>query len=150
MSASEAKYNLLPTVKGLISGRWTANGELYNDEASSDEMPSWHTDFAPVAAGATYTFTVYHVSDASKVSYPNLCFFDASKNFLTRAVNAATAEIVTGGSNTWTIDAPTGAAYASASLQDNTRVMLVEGSTPAAWAPAADETLSGGGCSHER
>ena len=28
--------------------------------------------------------------------------------------------------------------------------MLVEGDTPAAWAPAEGETLAGGGCSHER
>ena len=30
------------------------------------------------------------------------------------------------------------------------RPMLVEGSTPVAWAPAEGETLAGGGCSHER
>lgn len=29
-------------------------------------------------------------------------------------------------------------------------VMLVEGDTPAAWAPAEGETLAGGGCVHER
>lgn len=29
-------------------------------------------------------------------------------------------------------------------------VMLVEGDTPAAWAPADGETLAGGGCVHER
>lgn len=29
-------------------------------------------------------------------------------------------------------------------------VMLVEGTTPAAWAPAEGEELAGGGCSHER
>lgn len=28
--------------------------------------------------------------------------------------------------------------------------MLVEGDTPAAWAPAEGETLAGGGCAHER
>ena len=138
-------YNLLLTVKGLISGRWSADGGLYNDEESKYEMPSWHTDFVPVAAGATYTFTIYHVSDAANPAYPNLCFFDASKNFLTRTVNATTADIVTGGSRTWTIDAPAGAAYASASLQDNIRVMLVEGTTPAAWAPAEGEEIAGGG-----
>lgn len=128
-----------------MSGRWTNNGELYNDSIGNGEMPSWHTSFEPVTAGATYTFTVYHVTDAAKPAYPNLCFFDGSKNFMTRAVSAATQGIVTGGSKTWTIDAPTGAAYVSASLQDNTRVMLVEGTTPAAWAPADGESLAGGG-----
>lgn len=30
------------------------------------------------------------------------------------------------------------------------RFMLVEGTTPAAWAPAEGETMAGGGCVHER
>lgn len=30
------------------------------------------------------------------------------------------------------------------------RLMLVEGDTPAAWAPAEGESLAGGGCVHER
>ena len=29
-------------------------------------------------------------------------------------------------------------------------IMLVEGTTPAAWAPAEGEELAVGGCSHER
>lgn len=50
-----------------------------------------------------------------------------------------------------TLTAPDNAVYVAASWADgNTRLMVVEGLTPAAWAPAAGETLFGGGCSHER
>lgn len=44
-----------------------------------------------------------------------------------------------------TLTAPEGAKYVAASWADgNRRPMLVEGDTPAAWAPAEGETLSGG------
>lgn len=50
-----------------------------------------------------------------------------------------------------TLTAPAGAEYVVASWADgNRRPMLVEGTTPAAWAPAEGETLAVGGCSHER
>jgi hypothetical protein len=50
-----------------------------------------------------------------------------------------------------TLTAPAGAKYVAASWADgNRRPMVVEGTTPAAWAPADGETLAGGGCSHER
>lgn len=50
-----------------------------------------------------------------------------------------------------TLKAPEGAEYVVASWSDGQRrPMLVEGTTPAAWAPAEGEELAGGGCSHER
>lgn len=50
-----------------------------------------------------------------------------------------------------TLTAPAGAKYVAASwVNGNRRPMVVEGSTPAAWAPAEGEMLAGGGCVHER
>jgi len=50
-----------------------------------------------------------------------------------------------------TLTAPAGAKYVAASWADgDRRPMVVEGDTPAAWAPAEGETLAGGGCVHER
>lgn len=47
-----------------------------------------------------------------------------------------------------TLTAPAGAKYVAASWADgNRRPMVVEGDTPAAWAPAEGETLAGGGAS---
>lgn len=42
------------------------------------------------------------------------------------------------------------AAKKGATVDYRMRFMLVEGTTPAAWAPAEGEELAGGGCSHER
>jgi hypothetical protein len=59
--------------------------------------------------------------------------------------------VVAGNSFVRTLTAPEGAEYVVASWADgNRRPMLVEGTEPAAWAPADGETLAGGGCSHER
>lgn len=50
-----------------------------------------------------------------------------------------------------TLTAPEGAEYVAASwAEGNRRPMLVEGDTPAVWAPAEGESLAGGGCVHER
>lgn len=102
------------------------------------------TQRAKCVPGKTYTFSIvtnvtgevcfgFYLADGSVVCPSGYREFPAGKSVVE------------------TLTAPAGAEYVAASWKDgNRRPMLVEGTTPAAWAPAEGETLAGGGCVHER
>lgn len=107
------------------------------------EKGNW-TQRAACTPGKTYTLsTVTNVAG-------EVCFgFYLSDGTLVRPSGYNVFSANTNVSETLT--APKNAEYIAASWADgNRRPMVVEGTTPAAWAPAEGETLSGGGCSHER
>ena len=131
-------YNLLPAggVKGyrLVQGHeWPGGAEPNN----------W-TQRAACVPGKAYTFSIvtdvagevcfgFYLADGSLVRPKGYEWFAAGKSVVR------------------TLTAPEGAEYVAASWADgNRRPMVVEGTEPAAWAPAEGETLAGGGCFHER
>lgn len=96
------------------------------------------TQRAACTPGKTYTLSI--VTDVAG----EVCFgFYLADGSVTRPCGYE--EFPAGKSVVKTLTAPEGAKYVAASWVDgDRRPMLVEGDTPAAWAPAEGETLAGG------
>lgn len=107
------------------------------------ESNNW-TQRAACVPGKTYTLSIvtdvagavcfgFYLADGSLVRPKGYEWFDAGTSVVR------------------TLTAPEGAEYVAASwAEGNRRPMVVEGTEPAAWAPAEGETLAGGGRSDER
>lgn len=138
MSGEYTVYNLLPP--GCTSGYRLVSG--YKWPGYPD--PGHWIQRTKCTPGKAYTLSCIPEKDGE------MCFgFYLSDGSCTRPngyewYNAGSKVVRT-------LTAPENAAYVAASWVDgNTRPMLVEGTTPAAWAPAEGEELAGGGCVHER
>ena len=131
-------YNLLPP--GAVKDHRLGDGFEW---PGFYEQKNW-TQRVKCVPGKTYTFSIITGVEGE------VCFgFYLSDGTLTRP--SGYRIFSAGKSVVETLTAPKNAEYIAASWADgNRRPMLVEGTEPAAWAPAEGETLAGGGCSHER
>lgn len=128
------------TVYNLLKGTGAVKGyRLVPDYAWPGYVSQndW-TQRAKCVPGKTYTFSIV-IDVAGEV-----CFgFYLADGTVVRP--SGYREFPAGKSVVETLTAPKNAEYVAASWVDgNRRPMLVEGDTPAAWAPADGETLAGG------
>lgn len=136
MSGDYTTHNLLTV--GSTSGYRMGAGIAWPGYA---EKYCW-TQRAACTPGKTYTL----VCDATPGKHVCFGFYKADGSFLSRPRGYVVLAATSSGLYHDTETAPDGAAYVAASWTDGERKpMVVEGSTPVAWAPAAGETLSGGG-----
>lgn len=161
---SDARSNLLTrgmrgdakTVSG-ISFAWDGDWCHVSGTATGDiGWSSYRSSDIPVKAGRTYTLSIDFDGDVPD-GYRRLAlqlFTDVKKNvyinvaFIYRDPLHVTFTVPDGDYEMLQLWGPI--IKGGATVDMRVRLMLVEGDTPAAWAPAEGEGLAGGGCVHER
>lgn len=130
----------------------TATGEIGWRAYKSTKMPvkpgkayTLSVEFADGMPGAdTYISSNFHLfSDFQTVAYKPYAMY--RREHVALSFDQATLDRYGAGFQLWGPIIKKGA-----TVDLRVRWMLVEGDTPAAWAPAEGEQLAGGGCSHER
>ena len=163
---SYARSNLLTrgmrgdakTVSG-ISFAW--DGDWYHVSGTATGDIGWSaykSSQIPVVAGKQYTLSIEFADGMPDAdSYKNSSFQLFSETNVLKSFAMYRSEHVALSFDQATLDGY-GARFqiwgpiikGGATVDMRVRWMLVEGGTPAAWAPAEGEELAGGGCSHER
>lgn len=161
-------YNLLAGTMDW-SGDW-ANAGYWYESGTHDGFAvmrrndEWQGLYKPVAltAGTTYTFSAMARVPAGKRAHAYLSSGGTvNDTYLANSEFAGGQESVVTGDGGWfeihlTFTPTTSKAVKARIEADGSyaievcALMLVEGTTPAAWAPAEGESLAGGGCVHER
>lgn len=148
------------TING-VSFSW--DGDWFRAVGTATEDIGWRayrSNTIPVKAGRQYTLSVEFADgmpDASeylKTSFQLFSDFANNKyktyvmyrnDHITLSFDQATLDAYSAGFQIWGPVIKGGA-----TVDVRVRYMLVEGTTPAVWAPAEGEELAGGGCSNER
>ena len=156
MSDSEAKYNLLksscftPSAANQANGSSTmyalADGWVLGGGSDSRAWGAGHAEWAVELPAGTYTL-LYEVDGKQGSRYDALQAFIDTK--VIAAISHHDGPYIAGAKFTLDADS-TVKIMVKCFAPARYRLMLVEGNTPAAWAPAEGETIAGGGCSHER